>query len=276
MSIAYLLMGNIGTGKSILAHKLAMNGAIIISMDQLQSAMHGGYDHYDQSLKKVYNVIEDTMILESLHKGKDIVIDRTLMTRKTRERFISLMNGHVEKIVCYNFGKGTEASLNRRLKNPRGKSAYIWKMVHGRMTKQYEAPQHNEGIHDIIDGPKKYRSHKFDFDGTLVTNNFPKIGELMTEDIAKTHNCHDMIELIHYLWKDISNIIIIESNRTGDYECQMREFLHKHKIPYDFINENPTFDPGSRKVFAHYVYDDRNRSIYLSPPEDLPWIDYLE
>ncbi len=57
---------------------------------------------------------------------------------------------------------------------------------------------------------------------------------------------------------EASKVVIIRTCRSGDYENQARKFLIDSKIPFDFINENPLFDTGSRKIFAHVYYDDRN------------------
>lgn len=48
---------------------------------------------------------------------------------------------------------------------------------------------------------------------------------------------------------------------SGDKLNRMRKFLIDEKIPFDFINENPLVDFGSRKIFAHEYYDDRNKKL---------------
>ena len=63
------------------------------------------------------------------------------------------------------------------------------------------------------------------------------------------------------VWEDFDNIIIIWTCRSGDYLNQMRAFLLKNGIPFDFINENPIVDYGSPKVFANEYHDDRNAVV---------------
>ncbi|MCP3685423.1 MAG: ATP-binding protein [bacterium] len=270
MSTVYMLVGNIGTGKSIIARKLSMNGCIVVSMDNIQSSMHGGcYGMYDISCKDVYRSVERELITSCLKQNKDIVIDRTLVQKERRNGFIDLVSEYTNDIVCYDFGCGDENSLRRRVGDSRGVPVSIWESVHKFLMDNYEEPSKEEGF-EIINKwyPKRYTMYKFDFDGTLVINAFPNIGELITGDVAERHGTLDCVGILRNAWKDFSNIVIIETSRSGDLEDQVRQFLHNNGIPYDFINDNPLFDTGSRKLFAHYCYDDRNVSIYRKGFED--------
>jgi hypothetical protein len=87
-----------------------------------------------------------------------------------------------------------------------------------------------------------------DFDGTIVTNKFPKIGEIKKDTISFMKKIHKA-----------GHCIIIWTCRSGDLLEEMKEFLRKNKIPYDYINENPenSFGDDTRKLFANYYIDDR-------------------
>jgi len=266
MSVMYLLVGNIGLGKSLIARKLAWRGCVVVNHDALQVTMDGGeYGWYDSDKRNVYHACEDGIIRAALLNGMDVVIDRTLISKRVRSRFIELAVEYKAEVICYDFGRGDSEGLERRLKEPRGMSVSTWNGVYDRMKGQYESPVSSEGIQEVCVPPSCYVSHKFDFDGTLVINAFPDIGKLITEGVAWELDQMDCVLRIRTLWEDFSNIIIIESNRSGNYEMQMREFLIRERIPYDAINENPVFDTGSRKVFATYNYDDRNVPIYRNP-----------
>lgn len=253
MSTMNIFIGNIGSGKSVLAHKLANMGSVVFNMDAFQSMISGGdYGAYDNAKKDIYQEAENVTIRKALEAGLSVCIDRTNMDRKRRERFIKIGQEYGAKIVAYDWGAGEETkNISNRMKNPRGVPESQWREVFVFMQKAYEPPSLDEGFSEIIVPPEKYKFHAFDFDGTIVENKFPQIGEII----------NGTVDRINTLYSELSNIIIVWTCRGDDYTSQMRQFLIKHKIPFDFINENPVFDTGSRKIFAHEYYDDRNIPI---------------
>lgn len=249
-----MMIGNIGCGKSLIARKFAINGYVVVNMDSIIKMVAGGeYSHYDPNKKKVYQATEIAMISAALKSGISVVIDRTNMSRKKRSPYIELAKQFDVPITGYDWGPGTFQALKRRLSDPLGIPEDQWISVYRAFQDSYETPLLSEGFQEII-GMKDthFRFHAFDFDGTIVIKEkYPKIGELKTK----------CVELIESLWKDLSNIIIIWTCRSSDGLNQIRAFLIKNGIPFDFINENPMCDFGSRKVFAHHYYDDRNTLI---------------
>lgn len=244
-----IMVGNIGSGKSFLASKLAQNGSVVVNMDNIQQGLAGGeYGIYDPNKKDIYHAVEIITIATALDHGFDVVIDRTNMDKKTRKRFIDLGKKYTDGIICYDYGPGGREGLKRRLENPHGIPASQWSQVFDVMCDRYEKPVLDEGFSQILFPPEQFTFHAFDFDGTIAENDFPETGDI----IPKT------VEKINKLWKNYSNVIIIWTCRAGDDENQARAFLIKHNIPFDFINENPFFEMGSRKIFAHVYHDDRN------------------
>jgi predicted kinase len=244
-----IFVGNIGSGKSLLATKFAKMGNVVCSMDSIQRMIGGGeYGLYDNEKKDVYQAAEDAIITKSLERGLSVVIDRTNMDRKRRQRFIEIGKRFGADIVAYHWGPGDERCLQRRIAQPYGMPAEKWVEVFAFMQKSYEPPTLEEGLSQIIEAPKKYTFHAFDFDGTIVENKFPEIGEIIS----------GKVDVMNRLWKDLSNIIIVWTCREGNFEAKMRDFLNSNKIPHDFINANPIFDTGSRKIYAHVYHDDRN------------------
>lgn len=242
-----IFTGNIGTGKSLMARKYTqLYNAIIINIDAIQQSLSAGeYGAYDPDKKIVYWTIENTAIEQSLKKGHHVVVDRTNMEASRRATFIDIAKARRIPVTCIDFGPGNERSLNRRLLNPKGVPEKTWKRVHNYMQSSYEEPSMSEGFCRIITPPKKFKFHAFDFDGTIVENKFPDIGEIIDGTVDR----------LNKLYQDLSKIIIIWTCRSGNYENEMREFLLKQKIPFDFINENQMIDNGGRKIFAHKYYD---------------------
>lgn len=251
MSTLTLMVGNIGSGKTIVSRKLARLGAVVVNMDTIQSMVSGGiYGRYDPDRKLLYKAIERTAIEHALAEGRDVVIDETNMDRARRKRFIEIGREFGAEIRVIDFGPGDERCIDRRRLDPRGISARTWASVYRKMWESYEEPDHGEGIDEIIKGPTRFVFHAFDFDGTIVENRFPDIGE------PREATIREIREL--YMQRDLSRVIIIWTCRAKESELLMQEWLEKNDVPYDYINDNPLFRTGSRKIFANVYHDDRN------------------
>lgn len=90
-----------------------------------------------------------------------------------------------------------------------------------------------------------------DFDGTLVTNKFPEIGEIRQP-----------------LWAAIRQAqlngskLILWTSRTAEYLDAAVKFCKEHGLEFDAVNENisevKAVGWNARKVFANIYIDDRN------------------
>lgn len=249
MSQMTILVGNVGSGKSMLARRKALQGDTVICNDALQTMFSGDrYGMYNPDKKQFYHAVEDYAIEHAIGNGDGVVIDRTNMSTKDRNRFIQIGKKFNCTIKVYDFGAGTIEGLDRRVKDSRGVPGYVWRNVFDSMKNKYEKPSMNEGIDEIIEVPPRFKFHAFDFDGTIVTNKFPEIGEIISGTVDK----------LNKLWEDVFNVTIIWTCRSGDFLSLMNKFLLDNKISFDFINKNPFIDYGSPKIFANVYYDDRN------------------
>ena len=247
-----IFTGNIGCGKSLIASKLAKKGYVVINSDSITAMVQGGeYGLYDPDKKPVYHGMERVGIVNALTNGLSVVIDRTNMKVSDRAKYIEIGKKYFAYIHSYDWGSGTAGELLRRLENPNGIPATQWRKVHRFMFESYESPSLDEGFDSKNSGPKDFMFYAFDFDGTIVKNIFPKIGDRIETTISK----------MNHRWNDLRNIIIIWTCRSGDYLNEARAFLLKEKIPFDFINENPIVNFGSPKIFAHEYFDDRNEYL---------------
>lgn len=251
MPILTLLVGNVGSGKSLIASKLHnLYGDVIVNMDALQASVSGGtYNAYEPKKKIIYEAAEEALIRTALSNGFPVTVDRTNMTREARKRFIDMAKDYNTTVMAYDWGPGTEEGLRRRQANGRELEPEAWKNIWERFKALYELPMNGEGIGLIQPPPKSYKFYAFDFDGTISSKaDFPGTGEL-NKGIA---------DYINRLYGDLSNIIIIWTCRNEESLPQMRRFLRDNKVLYDFINENPLVDNGSPKIFAHEYWDNRN------------------
>jgi len=83
----YVLVGPIASGKSTYARQRAREGAIIICFDDLTEMLHGEY-RYEQGLRQVYRDMEEALARIALDAGKDVVVDRTHLTKESRARWV--------------------------------------------------------------------------------------------------------------------------------------------------------------------------------------------
>lgn len=79
-----LLIGMIGSGKSRYALSRANEGAIIICHDTISASVHGE-QRYEQELRDFYRRVQTDMLCEAFIEKRDVVIDRTHLTRESRQ-----------------------------------------------------------------------------------------------------------------------------------------------------------------------------------------------
>lgn len=96
-----------------------------------------------------------------------------------------------------------------------------------------------------------------DFDGTLVENKFPEIGEINIE-VWKA------IEI----YKEKGWKIILWTCRTDSMLKDAVEFCEKNGLVFDAVNENipevqSYYGGDTRKVFANKYIDDRSSIVFI-------------
>ena len=98
-----------------------------------------------------------------------------------------------------------------------------------------------------------------DFDGCIVSNKSPEIGELIPETVARVK-----------AEKEKGSRLILWTCRRDELLCAAIEFCTAHGIYFEAINENlpdiiEAFGGDTRKIFANEYWDDR---AVLMPPSD--------
>lgn len=97
----------------------------------------------------------------------------------------------------------------------------------------------------------KQKILSIDFDGTIVENAYPNIGELKPD--AKYY-INKLIEMGY--------VVTINTCRSGRFEDAARDFLIQNGIKYHYFNENPPelikmYQSDCRKISADIYIDDR-------------------
>lgn len=147
-----VLVGMIASGKSTYAAKRAKEGAVIVNDDAIVLAVHGGdYSLYDEKLKKLYKAIQLNMITSAILRGRDVVVDSTNRTVKTRQRYLRLAESFDVPCVAVVFPRESEEVHARRRveSDARGLTYVTWLDVAKKHAVNYVAPTEGEGFHEI-------------------------------------------------------------------------------------------------------------------------------
>lgn len=103
-----------------------------------------------------------------------------------------------------------------------------------------------------------------DFDGTIVSENYPNIGVLLNgakEAINK--------------WFELGHTIIINTCRSGQAEENARIFLNENGVKFHYLNENnpvliEKYGMDCRKMSGDIYFDDKNAKYFVD------WIGFDE
>lgn len=109
-----------------------------------------------------------------------------------------------------------------------------------------------------------------DFDGTLVSNKFPKIGnpDYVVADTVKTYQKKG--------WK-----VILWTCRTDSLLQEAIDFCKEQlDIKFDAVNDNlpevqQYFGGNTRKVFANLYWDDRSAALYVGGVDKPSYLDQV-
>lgn len=152
-----LMVGNVGSGKSTYARRLAEDkNTIIVNMDDIQAMLHGRYNAYDPNLKPLYYAMEECVLYNAKLRDCDVVVDRTSMDRKTRARFVELARKLGVEIEAHVMAETNKDILVCRRMNSdsRGISQDKWRDVIDRLEASYEEPTPSEGFKTIAYVPE--------------------------------------------------------------------------------------------------------------------------
>lgn len=149
-----LLIGTIGSGKSLYSRQEVKKGSIVINDDAVVTALHGGnYKEYDNALKKLYKSVETSILTHSIAMGLDVIIDKgLLLTKSSRKRWLGLAESFDIPAVgiCFPFSL-PETHAERRMGNDgRGHDKEYWTKVCRHHQEIYEEPTLDEGFSEIL------------------------------------------------------------------------------------------------------------------------------
>jgi len=148
-----ILVGMIASGKSTYCRKASKEGDIIVNDDSIITSIHGGnYTLYDEKLKPLYKSIESNIIHSAILAGRNVIIDRTNLSRKVRARYIFIAKslGVQSELIVMPMRSPEDHAIMRSNSDSRGHSFERWLEVANKHRAQYEVPSQTEEQFDSI------------------------------------------------------------------------------------------------------------------------------
>ena len=135
-----ILVGNIGSGKSIYAKKYQRKGYVIIARDQLRYAIGNGEYVFNYDYEDIIWKTEHYMFRKFINLGANIIIDEVGITKLMRKRYISYAKKNKYKITVIEMPRFCmKKAVKRRLKNPHGQpDCKLWEQVWTKFEGMYE------------------------------------------------------------------------------------------------------------------------------------------
>ena len=101
-----------------------------------------------------------------------------------------------------------------------------------------------------------------DFDGTIVSNKFPEIGEPNTALIEKLRLMHNSgIKIILHTCREDGEFDRFKNEGTRNYLTEAINWCSVNDVPIDSVNMNQWVPFGIRKIYADLYIDDRAYNI---------------
>jgi predicted kinase len=148
-----ILIGNIASGKSTWSASRAKEDFLIVSSDLISSAVHGGvYTKWSEDCRDLYNEIESTIAWTALELGRSVVIDKTNVTKRAREKWINMSRsfGARCEAILFPFCHPDKHAHARFNSDSRGVTFERWKQVANDFDNSYQEPTLDEGFDEII------------------------------------------------------------------------------------------------------------------------------
>lgn len=268
MSKVVICRGIPASGKSTYAKKLVEKGGWTrVNKDDLRSMLHNG-KHSNTREKQVLKV-RDSIIIQALRAGQNVVVDDTNLALKHIERIAEVVEAQAEiddakytwEVKDFNIG------LHEAIKRDVGRQGAVGEKVIRQMWLQYIRPtlkvEQDTNLPDAV---------IFDMDGTLALLNGRNPYDASGCEYDLLNNV--VFDALRRYQNDGYKIIIF-SGRKDTYLAETDRWLTKNGIKPDLFAMRKADDNRDDatlkeelfrehvlgKFFVEVVYDDRNRVV---------------
>lgn len=267
----HIFVGLPGSGKSTKAKEIVeQNGnTILISTDAIRAEFG---DINDQSKNNEVYELYYKRAEESLREGKDIILDATNTTVKSRRVAIERLKKHVTYIEAHYFNVNYWTSLSRNYKRER----FVPEHVIERMYKSLQIPTYSEGFDNIIFHNEKEKMDEneivtYSRSGMIFISRLKELEDfissnqkyerIMGEQRYFAHDLYDIWELpqdnsfhsfsvsrhTYYVWK------YILENYIGEDRLAMLWAGLFHDVGKAFCKNFKTYEDGSVSRYANFI-----------------------
>jgi predicted kinase len=234
-----LLVGIPGSGKTTYANKYIEEhpGMIHLSSDKIRKELWGDEATQGDNNEVFYRM--QRRAIDGLNFGYNVIYDATNITRKDRAGIIAACPKFA-KIECHIIWAPIETCIERDVERKRT----VGKEVIDRMLKRFQAPDYDEGIHEIK---------------IILPDNFD-CGEYrlkcMNEMMIPHDNPHHTLDVYSHCLEACKHL----STRTNDDDLDKASFFHDVGKPYvkAFVDSK-----GNPCEQAHY-YQHQCLGAYMS------------
>ena len=148
----YILVGNIGSGKSTYIKK-NYKGGVIVSKDGLRYSIGGGQYIFNRFYEPIIHATSCYMADKFCSiEIPEIILDETNVIKKGREQFIKIAKKYGYKVIAIKFPRlNKKEAVDRRMTNPHCQyDRKIWEEVWRKFNNRYTEPTLEEGFDEII------------------------------------------------------------------------------------------------------------------------------
>jgi len=246
MSKLLVLVGLPASGKSTFARELVAKGWKRVNKDDLRSMIDDSKWSRDNEKKII--AYEDALVIMSLNKGWDVVVDDTNFGHQ--ERWKHIAGTHNAEFEVKFFDVPLMECIERDSK--RGDKSVGSKVIM-RMYEQYLKPAKPSILRD------KPSAYIFDIDGTLalMQNRSPFDWLSVGED-----KCNEDVARLLRILNNTNNKIIICSGRDEVCRDETKQWLEKHSLKYDELFMRKQGDSRKDCIVKKELYEENIKGKY--------------
>lgn len=228
-----------------------------VSKDSLRAMLDA--NKWSGKNEKFVLQLRDTIVVETLKMGKNIIVDDTNLNPVHEQNLRDLAKEHNAEFVVQDF---TDVSIEECIKRDQNRQNYVGEKVIREMYQKFLAPKVEEkGLQPLVFDPALPFCVIFDIDGTLAhrTGRSPYDEDKVLED--------DPNDSITMLYEMVNNSpshhrSFIFSGRSEDCREDTLAWLEKYAIYHDGLFMRPSGDKRKDSIVKEELFNEHIKDKY--------------